>query len=216
MEQIKNNNQERAAMELEIFNSMPHETYEECIALAEAIDDFRHKCNHYDYMFESLSKEIEFHLSYYQKYQRQLINLIKFKSSKIGNLIKKYIERRERDYDCIIKEMDDTGNPFKIKIKVGKSWFEASKIEVSFNVYSTDTSYRQYGVFDIDNDINCMQREANNHYNSLQFYTKIKDEIIFEGVKTKYEYYKDYDNDDEREFWWHYDGKPLYKRNKKS
>lgn len=197
MQYLYNPTKERKAKEIEIFNSMPHETYEEALAFIETIDAFRQKCNQYDKMIFVCEKEIKFYTDWTKELEYRLHIAKDFKESTVGKLIERFINNRDISFDDIEKEINSSGNPFNIVI-IKKSQREYNP--AGFSVKSIGTFY-SLDNFDIDKDIENLQKSFNDNIRTLNFYINKKKEIESEGINTKWSY--EYDHDYERDVW-HY------------
>lgn len=195
---MKMNRKER---EMEIFNSMPHDTFDEVMKVAEAINNYRCKCTVYDQTLEEFDKDIKDNMSLVKDKERQRDLLKEFEESNIGKMIKSYIENKDIDIKDIKSEIKETGNPFHIEVSKGNNRYVFGiGYNCSFyNAYST--------VFDIKEDIQKWEKEISDCYKSIYTDCNIRSEIENDGEEgTLWEVKREPTHFKKR---WYYDGKLL-------
>ena len=204
------NTEQRKAKEMEIFNSMPHNTFEEVMEVANKVNDFRDRCKSYDKMIKICDEEIEVFTRYYNEEAERYSIFEQIISSKIHQLISDFINNKnEVTLDDIRKELEKSGNPFGIIINDKQKEIKANaKGELAygfvsdnyFHVTSTNTYYR-FNNYDIAEDIADCKKTLDSRKAKIANIVERKVQIEAEGEYTLWSRDEWYD-----EIQWYYDG----------
>lgn len=204
----------RNAREMEIFNSMPHNTFDEVMEVANKINDYRDICESYDSMLLVCDTEIEKATSLYNDHKEDYETFKQIMSSRIHQLISEFVNNKsETTLNEIRRELEESGNPFGIIIndkqeEVAKN----AKGELAygficdnhFSIKSTNTYYT-FDNYDIVEDMERCLRSITSSKNILDKVTERKCQIETEGEYTLWSRCRGggawYD-----ETWWYYNG----------
>lgn len=193
---------ERKNREMEIFNTMPHETMDECFAVVEAINDFREKCRMYDHMIETCDNELAWYQESLERGTKRYTIFENFVSSKTGKLIERFINQKDVTFEEIEKEIELSGNPFDIVIHKEDQKFDHEVYGVTcarFSIKATETFYR-LNNYDIEQDMSKCKEYIEEVQQNIERITKRKEEIVSEGLNTKW----NIDRDDWNDKFWYY------------
>lgn len=209
---------DRKQKEMEIFNSMPHNTLEECIAVINEINKFRDAYKEYDKMISQCNKSINFYVNKIKNTTERIAKFEEFSNSKVCQLIKQFINKGGISLEDIEIEIEKSGDQFMISISkdTGYSFlrYEAKLKANEESVFSGKPFFYIESIgcfwnFDEENIDEKMQeyKEHIPYYKeSIERISKRKEEIESEEIDTKWSITEDNHRYD---YYWKYDGETI-------
>lgn len=179
------NKEQREIREQEIFDSMPRNTFEEVMAVSDAIKEFRNRCFVYDTMIYICDFQINSKRNTLDNQQKQYTLLKALAKSELGQMLRDYFDNKGITVNQIENKIHETANPFNIEIQRYSS-YDNHVIRACFMIRNQDVNGYYYWpsyekAFDIEADIAKCERGIAVTNESLSEWIQRKTEIELGG-----------------------------------